>query len=133
MTFKLGQILTITTERLCCDMDELYEILNHMTGDNLFTHVLPRAGRWAKPLILELYPELEAVNTAEWFQELNDAIVSAATPMDGVNSWMAKLNLPPEYSVPCYSDRWLSLDPIAELEGMVGKERIIAVTAGGCD
>lgn len=45
--FHLGDVLSITTGHLLSPrhMEGVYEILNHMTGDQLFTHQLPRASR----------------------------------------------------------------------------------------
>ncbi len=48
-TFPLAQVLSITTGRLFCDMDGIYEILNFLTNDNLFTHQLPGAANEVKP------------------------------------------------------------------------------------
>lgn len=44
-SFHIGDILSITTGRLVSPrhIDGVYDILNWMTGDNLFTHQLPRA------------------------------------------------------------------------------------------
>jgi hypothetical protein len=110
-------------------MGGVYEILNHVTGDNLFTHVLPRACRFAAPLILDQHPQLAAAGTAEELAKLDAAIKAAETPMDGVRAWLATLPLPADYEIACHADAWLSLDPMAELVGMVGKEKVIAVSA----
>src|SRR4051812_25242756 len=63
-TFDLGTVLSVTTGRLVAPngMDDLYDILNFLTGDNLFTHVLPRANRWAAPLLLAQFPRLANVD-----------------------------------------------------------------------
>ena len=58
MKFTLGQVLTVTTGRLLCPMDELYAILNFMTQEDLYTHQLPRASNHCKPALLEKYPIL---------------------------------------------------------------------------
>lgn len=61
--FHLGDVLSITTGRLVSPrhMDGVYDILNFMTGDNLFTHQLPRACDECKPYLLKQFPQL---NTA---------------------------------------------------------------------
>jgi len=59
--FDLGAILNITTSRLFTNMDDVYEVLNYLTGDSLFTHQLPRVMETAKPYVLSLYPQLEGV------------------------------------------------------------------------
>ena len=61
--FHLGDVLSITTGRLVSPrhMDGVYDILNFMTEDNLFTHQLPRACDECKPYLLKQFPQL---NTA---------------------------------------------------------------------
>ena len=61
MKFNLGAVLSITTERLLCSIDDLYSILHHMTGDSLFTHQLPRAGKTCKKPLLAQFPQLAGV------------------------------------------------------------------------
>ena len=56
--FDLGTVLSITSERLLTNIGNVYNILNFMTGDNLYTHQLPRASEQCAPSILALYPEL---------------------------------------------------------------------------
>jgi hypothetical protein len=67
--FHLGDILTVTTERLVSPrhMDGVYDILNWMTGDNLFTHQLPRAGEECKGPLLEQHPDLANVELPDEF------------------------------------------------------------------
>lgn len=77
--FHIGDVLSITTGKLVSPrhMDGIYDILNFMTGDNLFTHQLPRASEECKPEILMRHPELADVDTSnvngenwkEWIQE----------------------------------------------------------------
>ena len=58
--FATPVVLTVVTGRLLCEIGRVYEILNWMSDDVLFTHQLPRVGREAKPAILALHPDLEA-------------------------------------------------------------------------
>lgn len=56
-TFGLGAILTVTTDVfLVADIGDIYQLLNYMTGDNLFTHQLPRAAGECKPALLAQHP-----------------------------------------------------------------------------
>lgn len=63
-SFHLGDILSITTRRLVSPsgMSGIYEILNYMTRDNLFTHQLPRAMRECAPELLRQYPQLADID-----------------------------------------------------------------------
>lgn len=59
-TFPLGTVLSITTGYLLAPngIGGVYEILNFMTGDNLYTHQLPRVGRECAPYLLKQFPAL---------------------------------------------------------------------------
>jgi hypothetical protein len=59
--FPTGAVLSVVTGILVSEnhMDGVYEVLNWMTGESLFTHQLPRVGREAEPVILAVHPELE--------------------------------------------------------------------------
>lgn len=58
--FDLGDVLSITTGRLLSPrgMEAIYDILNFMTGDSLYTHQLPRGMDECKPFLLAQHPQL---------------------------------------------------------------------------
>jgi hypothetical protein len=62
-SFHLGAVLTITTGIMVAPggVGDIYDILNWMTGENLFTHQLPRASDECEPVLKDLYPGLAAV------------------------------------------------------------------------
>ena len=64
--FHIGDILSITTEHLVSPrhMDGVYDILNFMTGDDLFTFQLPRAGDICRPYLLEQHPQLKDIDAS---------------------------------------------------------------------
>lgn len=64
--FSLGQVLTITTGKMLCrqGVGGIYEILNYMTNDNLFTHQLPRAINECAPYLLKQFPQLAGVDAS---------------------------------------------------------------------
>jgi hypothetical protein len=68
-TFHLGDILSITTGRLVSPrhINGVYDILNWMTGDNLFTHQLPRACDECEGPLLAQHPDLAAIIPPETF------------------------------------------------------------------
>lgn len=78
--FHIGCVLSVTTGKLVSPhgMQGVYDILNHLTGDSLFTNQLPRAARWARPLLLATHPQLaactpplhwgDAGHVAEWVE-----------------------------------------------------------------
>ena len=65
--FHLGHILTITHGKIMTvgekyPIDGVYKILNFMTGDNLYTHALPRAARECAPWLFRWYPWLKEID-----------------------------------------------------------------------
>ena len=66
--FDLGDILSITTGRLVAPtgMAGVYDILNYMTDDELFTHQLPRVAEECKPALLSQHPQLAEIEDPEW-------------------------------------------------------------------
>jgi hypothetical protein len=69
--FHLGDVLTITTGRLVSPdhIGGVYNILDFMTGDNLFTHQLPRASDECRPALLAQHPQLREVEVPEEFDD----------------------------------------------------------------
>jgi hypothetical protein len=75
-TFTLGEVLMVLTGRLLCDVNDVYRILNYLTGVSLYTHQLPRATRVVAPYVAEQHPDLadldwSDVNWADWQGWLN--------------------------------------------------------------
>ena len=118
--FHLGDILSITTDVLLSPrlIEGVYDILNYMTGDTLFTHQLPRAGRECKPWLLRQHPQLNGVeypedpkpaDPFEWL-EAQCAIYGDMLPVD-----------------PIPADDHTRKDAVDELAEMIGPEKIIVV------
>lgn len=61
--FHIGDVLTITTGIMVSPegIGGVYQILDWMTGDQLFTHQLPRASDICEPILKGLYPEIAKV------------------------------------------------------------------------
>lgn len=85
-SFHLGDILTVTTGALVSPrhMDGVYDILNWMTGDNLFTHQLPRASDECQPHLLAQHPDLAAIEVPEFDGADRDQVEAA------VGAWLAE-------------------------------------------
>jgi hypothetical protein len=68
--FELGDVLSVTTGRLVARrrIEAVYDILNFMTGDNLFTHALPRACGECRPALLARHPWLSTVEVPDQFE-----------------------------------------------------------------
>lgn len=107
--FHLGQILSITTGRLVAPsgIQGVYEILNYMTGDSLFTHQLPRAGEACKPALLAQHPQLAEIDTT-----LVDRTNWAEWLLIVVEKHGEMLPVEP------LTENWTTIDPMIEAESM---------------
>jgi hypothetical protein len=122
--FHLGDILSITTGRLVSPrhIDSVYDILNFMTGDNLFTHALARASGECEGPLLEQHPQLRAVVADE-----------GRMTEDGVQAWLAQQvarfgeHLPVS---PLQADEHTVIDPLTELAMIRPDMPVIPVIVG---
>jgi hypothetical protein len=76
-TFEVETVLSITTGTLLTDIGNVYDILNYMTGDSLFTHQLPKAAEVCGPVLLGQHPMLkhalvEGVGRNNWLWHVHD-------------------------------------------------------------
>lgn len=116
--FPLGVVLSVTHSKLLCNIGEVYDILNFLTGDSLMTHQLPRVCRECTPYILACYPELATINqdgvTPETWREWLAATVEAYGPTRSLEPMADGVH---EYR-----------NPIAEAIEMVGEDRVITIS-----
>lgn len=117
--FQLGDILSITTGKLVSKrhMDGVYDILNFMTGDNLFTHQLGRASNECRSALLEQHPQLAAVTGDEVTPENFKAWIEAQCAEFGDELMVQPL---PEHAHEF-------IDPMSELAEKVHPDRIVTV------
>lgn len=117
--FDLGDVLTVTTGRLLSPrhVDGLYDILNFLTGDSLYTHQLPRACDQCTPEILRQHPDLGAIEVPADLSTEADVI-----------TWLdaTKLTYGTERTLTPLTE-YQGQDPIDELADKVGAERIWVV------
>ena len=117
--FHIGDILSITTGKLVSPegVGGIYKILNYLTGDNLYTHQLPRAADECRPWLKAQFPQL------------NDVDASDVNP-DNHKRWI-------EEQVEKYGE-YLEvkplpalihdiIDPLDELKRMVPEDKIVVV------
>lgn len=69
--FHLGDILSVTTGKLVSPrhMDGVYEILDFMTGQNNFTHMLPTAADRCTPYLFDQFPQLADIDVPKLTEE----------------------------------------------------------------
>jgi hypothetical protein len=136
--FHISDVLSVTTGRLVSTrhIEGVYEILNFLTGDNLFTHQLPRANRECEPWLRTQFPQL--MEDAPGMETRCEQLSLDCENADGdrnklsaiCNAWWASIQAAhglPEM-LPVYemgAEMHTRIDPVEELGAMVGDDRII--------
>jgi hypothetical protein len=122
-TFHLGDILTVTTGRLVSPrhIDGVYDILGWMTGEDLFTHQLPRAQDECQGPLLAQHPDLAAIEPPDDF---------GPDPKAGVEAWLAEqvtVHGETRPVAPLAAGEHARIHPLTELRQMRPDAEIIAV------
>ena len=117
--FHISDVLSITTSTLVSTrlMSGVYDILNFMTSDNLFTHQLPRAAEECRPYLLEQFQQLKDVDASDVTKDTVDAWLQEQ--IDKFGEMLTVRRIPKEAH--------LNLDPIDELVSMVGEDRVVII------
>jgi hypothetical protein len=117
--FPTEQALSAVTGYLLCPIDGVYAVLNWMTGEELYTHQLPRVGREAAPVLLAAHPELAAA-----YEEAGQ--IDRDNWKQWRDVWVARYGA--TISVPKMNHREHErIDPISELAEHIGPDKIIVV------
>lgn len=125
--FHLGDILTITTGRLVSPrhVDGIYDILNFMTGDNLFTHQLPRAMDECQGPLLAQHPDLAAIVVPE-----------DLSGQEAVAEWLATQVAQYGHTrevAPLPAGDHTHIDPLTEIRMINPGAKVIVVSTGDSD
>ena len=116
--FDLGAVLSVTGDKLLCPVADVYEILNFLTADKLFTHQLPRACDHCRPWLLQQHPALAEIDGAKVTPENWRGHLAAARTTLGATQLLIE---------PLPAGVWVHVDPIQEAKEMVGQDRVIVV------
>lgn len=117
-TFSIGQVLTALTGRLLCSVDDLYAVLNYLTGESLYTHQLPRAFRVAAPHVAQQFPDLAVLDWSGVNQETWKSWLAEQEQRFGKTLTLE----------PLPTGAYEAQEPLSELAEMMGGiDRIIAI------
>ncbi|MGV1867171.1 MULTISPECIES: DUF7736 domain-containing protein [unclassified Rhizobium] len=120
-TFPIAAVMSTVTGILVSEdgIGCVYEVLNWMTGESVFTHQIPRISREAAPVILDLYPEMQAaINEAEQ--------VNGENWRNWLATWTERYGAEIEVPVMNIAEHE-RIDPISELAEKVSPDRIITI------
>jgi hypothetical protein len=138
--FHISDVLSVTTPRLLSSrhMEGVYEILNFLTGDSLYTHQLPRACREVRPWMATQFPQLmDGTPEIDAMLKQLDINIEACPPeresrgkacSDFVERVRVRFGLPEYlavYEMPC--EQHTHIDPIEEAKAMVGDDKVIVL------
>lgn len=118
--FATVDVLSTVTGVLIGKIDGVYEVLNWMTGESVFTHQLPRISREAQPVVLAMHPALQqAVDEAER--------VSTENWEAWRDTWLDRYG--PTIAVPKMNHHEHErIDPMSEAAEHFSPEQIVVVT-----
>lgn len=117
MQFHLGAVLSMTTGKLLCQMDDIYRIAQHLAGEPVWTHQLGRVMTESKPHLLAQFPALanltgEDVTTENYAAWLLDRVAEHG-------EWFDVAPMPEHAHV--------SIEPLSELAERVHPDRIVTI------
>lgn len=117
--FHIGDVLSVTTGCLVSPrlIGGVYDILNYMTDESLYTHQLPRVCEEAAPVLLKRHPHLANVDTSGVNQETWRAWLDERVREFGETLPVPKLS----------TDEHERIDPLSELAEKVHPDKIIVV------
>lgn len=138
--YHISDLLSITTDCLVSErhMDGVYDILNHMTNDKLWTHQLTRAARECAPDLLRQFPELQKAGTGEETELLRSMIETAKIESDAEDAaakaaeeWISGLKKKYGLSETYYVEQLHAgehevKNPLDEAVELVGAAKVIA-------
>lgn len=117
--FPTADVLSTITGRLMGDIGGVYKVLSWMTDGPVWTHQLPRIGREAMPVLVNLHPALQkAVDEADQVRPDNW--------QEWREKWLDRYG--PTISVPRFNaDQHEPIDPLSELVEKVHPDRIVTI------
>jgi hypothetical protein len=121
-TFSLGTLLTGYTGRMLASWDELYRIVDYVTGETHMTHQLGRACGDIAPWLLRQHP---------WLAEEHLVLPGDLDGEDAVWAWLEtqKARHGDSFEVePMPEGMYVARNPMLELRQMMGPDKpVVAV------
>jgi hypothetical protein len=120
--FHIGDVITVATGRLVAlrHIEAVYDLCGFMTGEQLFTHQLPRASRECEPALRERFPEMLAEPIPD-IKSKEDAEAWLESLYPKYGEWVEVNALEPADHT--------SIDPIAEIKMINPNAVIIPIQA----
>lgn len=117
--FHIGDVLSVTTGILVSPrlIAGVYDVLNYMTGESVYTHQIPRISQEAGPVLIRQHPWLAEIDLSDvipdsWRERL-DTIIAEHGEMITVE--------------PMTDNEHERIDPLSELAEKVHPDKIVIV------
>lgn len=118
MKFTTGEIISAGTGKLCCPLDGVYRIMNFLTGDNLYTHQLPRAFRACEGHVRAQCPWLGKINADQCNAETWKGWLAEVVALYGVDHELKPLPI----------GEWRKCNPVTEaIQLMGGRDKVVVI------
>lgn len=120
--FPTADVLSTITGMLMADIGGVYEVLNWMTGESVFTHQIPRVSREVVPVVLDMHPSLQ--------QAIDEAPnVNCETVAHWRQTWEDRYG--PTIAVPKFTpETHERIDPMSEAAEHFRPDQMIVVSTG---
>jgi hypothetical protein len=117
--FPTCDVLSTLTGMLIAKIDGVYQVLNWMTGESVFTHQIPRISREAVPVLVQRHPLLQqAIDEADQ--------VTPENWQQWRQTWEDRYG--PTIAVPKFTAATHeSIDPMSELAEKVHPDKIVTI------
>jgi hypothetical protein len=121
-TFKLRDVLTVTTGHFLTEWDNLYAIMGYLLGFSVYTHELVLYADKCEAELLRQFPQLAKVDA------------SGVTP-ENYEAWIAEQEAKygNEFHVVALSNEGRTESPVASAVQMMGGNPVIVVPVGDDD
>ena len=119
--FPLSSVLSVVTGRSCQErgISGVYEVLNWMTGEDLYTHQLPRVAKESVAVLISAHPVLADA-------EADKEAITAENFREWLSKWEAKIGR--YIAVPrMRADQHERIDAMSELSEKIHPDRIIVI------
>lgn len=124
--FHIGDLLSVSTGCLVSNdhIGGVYNILNHMTEDELYTHQLPLACDAMKPELLQQHP---------WLKDVAKPTQKLSTEADCVAYVASVANVHGEWhDIESAPLAWGAHDMLQDFHNQWPDKKVIVVDGGGC-
>lgn len=118
-TFSVAAILTFTTGKFVCSLDEMYELARYMTGESIATPQLPRIMDECRAELFRQHPTLAQFNAGDVHDE-----ATAREFVKRTQSVVGTTTLP---LLPLPMGAHLHIDMLEEARAMYGDDGVIPV------